>query len=121
MELQSGCPDGPPRGQALRRVVGYRVKAEVEKARAVAKQQPGSFVLGADTIVVVDGIVLGKPRDAADAARMLRLLSGRGHEVITGVCLIGPGWTDFYWRAEPSRAELSRAERSSAQLTARSF
>jgi septum formation protein len=47
-------------------------------------------VLGADTIVVVDEKILGKPRDAADAARMLRLLSGRTHEVITGVCLVGP-------------------------------
>lgn len=45
-------------------------------------------VLGADTAVVVDGKVLGKPVDAEDAARMLRLLSGRTHEVLTGVCLI---------------------------------
>lgn len=61
-----------------------------EKARAVAARRPGDFVLGADTIVVVDGEILGKPRDAEDAARMLRLLSGRSHEVITGVCLIAP-------------------------------
>jgi septum formation protein len=62
-----------------------------EKARVVAQQRPGDFILGADTIVVVDGEILGKPRDTEDAARMLRLLSGRAHEVITGVCLIGPG------------------------------
>lgn len=61
-----------------------------EKALAVARQRPDDFVLGADTIVVVDGQILGKPTDAPDAARMLRLLSGRTHEVITGVCLIGP-------------------------------
>jgi len=48
---------------------------------------PGEVVLGADTIVVIDGQVLEKPRDAADAARMLALLSGREHEVITGICL----------------------------------
>jgi septum formation protein len=64
------------------------------KAQAVAEQHPRDFVLGADTIVVVDGEILGKPRDEYDAARMLRLLSGRGHEVITGVCLIGPDGTE---------------------------
>ncbi len=60
-----------------------------EKARAVLRQQAGKLILGADTIVVVDGEILGKPRDEADAMRMLRLLSGRSHQVITGVCLLG--------------------------------
>jgi len=59
-----------------------------EKALAVSRSCPQDCVLGADTIVVVDEKILGKPRDAADAARMLRLLSGRTHEVITGVCLV---------------------------------
>ena len=62
-----------------------------EKAEAVAGRHsspPDSIVLGADTIVLVDDEVLGKPNDAADAARMLRLLSGRTHQVITGVCLL---------------------------------
>jgi septum formation protein len=45
-------------------------------------------VLGADTIVVVDGVILGKPVDDNDAARMLRLLAGRRHQVVTGVCLV---------------------------------
>jgi len=62
-----------------------------EKALAVFQSRPQDFVLGADTIVVVDDLILGKPRDAGDAMRMLRLLSGRTHEVITGVCLAGPG------------------------------
>lgn len=61
-----------------------------EKARATLLQQAGKLVLGADTIVVVDGEILGKPRDEADAMRMLRLLSGRTHQVVTGVCLVGP-------------------------------
>ncbi len=59
-----------------------------EKARAVWR--PGEYVLGADTIVVIDNRILGKPRDARDAARMLRLLSGRSHRVLTGVCLLTP-------------------------------
>ena len=61
-----------------------------EKALAIFRSDPQSYVLGADTIVVVDEAMLGKPRDAEDAARMLRLLSGRTHAVITGVCLEGP-------------------------------
>jgi septum formation protein len=48
-------------------------------------------VLGADTIVVIDNDVLGKPSDAADAARMLRLLSGREHQVTTAVAVVSPG------------------------------
>ncbi|MFZ0772002.1 MAG: Maf family protein [Candidatus Sulfotelmatobacter sp.] len=60
-----------------------------EKALAVFDSNPQQCVLGADTIVVVDDTILGKPRDAGDAARMLRLLSGRTHAVITGVCLVG--------------------------------
>ena len=60
-----------------------------EKALAVFRTRPHDHVLGADTIVVVDNAILGKPRDPADAARMLRLLSGRTHAVITGVCLVG--------------------------------
>jgi septum formation protein len=61
-----------------------------EKARAIRASVPESIVLGADTIVVARNQVLGKPTDAADAFRMLRLLSNRQHFVITGVCLIGP-------------------------------
>jgi septum formation protein len=60
-----------------------------EKALAVFRERPEDLILGADTIVVVDGEMLGKPCDAEDAARMLRLLSGRTHQVTTGVCLIG--------------------------------
>jgi nucleoside triphosphate pyrophosphatase len=60
-----------------------------EKAEAVFRTRSNDFILGADTVVVIDGIILGKPRDAPDAAHMLRLLSGRTHEVITGVCLMG--------------------------------
>ena len=57
---------------------------------AIFQRRPEDYVLGADTIVVIDDTILGKPRDRNDAARMLRLLSGRIHSVITGVCLAGP-------------------------------
>ncbi len=60
-----------------------------EKALTTFRRHNEETVLGADTIVVVDGEILGKPCDEADALRMLRLLSGRNHQVTTGVCLIG--------------------------------
>ena len=59
-----------------------------EKAWKVWRARQGDVVLGADTIVVVDGAILGKPVDHDDAARMLRLLAGRTHQVVTAVCLI---------------------------------
>jgi septum formation protein len=62
-----------------------------EKALVVWRTRPGDSVLGADTIVVVDEAILGKPVDEKDAARMLRMLSGRVHRVITGVCLVRAG------------------------------
>ena len=68
----------------------YALRLAREKAQTVAARYPQSYVLGADTIVVVDGEVLGKPKDHADAARMLRILSGRSHEVTTAVSLIAP-------------------------------
>jgi septum formation protein len=60
------------------------------KARSVSALYPGAWVLGADTIVVVEGRIFGKPADEAEAIRMLETLSGRTHEVITGICLVGP-------------------------------
>ena len=67
---------------------GYAERLAREKALAVAQLRPQDIVLGADTVVVVDQEILEKPRDASDATRMLRLLSGKTHEVITGVCLV---------------------------------
>ena len=57
-----------------------------EKARAI-HAEPRETVLAADTTVVIDGAMLGKPADAADARRMLRALSGRCHQVLTGICV----------------------------------
>src|SRR6187431_3356815 len=61
------------------------------KAHVAAASHPDAIVLGADTTVVIRGEVLAKPADRADAERMLRLLSGRTHEVLTGVCLSWKG------------------------------
>ena len=69
----------------------YAERLAREKALAVSLQHPHDTVLGADTIVAVDGQLLGKPANSADAARMLHLLSGRDHEVITGICLVVKG------------------------------
>src|SRR6185369_11149327 len=78
--------------------IAYVVRLAREKADAVFAQlsatQPSSNgaaalqVLGADTTVTLDNHILGKPEDAADAARMLRMLSGRTHRVITGVAVV---------------------------------
>lgn len=62
-----------------------------EKASAVARDEPGALVIGCDTIVIIDSDVLGKPRDSADAIRMLGRLAGRQHEVITGVAVAFEG------------------------------
>ena len=59
-----------------------------EKAEAVAVNFPGRYVLGADTTVVIDDLIIAKPVDLDDARRMLRLLSGRWHEVLTGVAIV---------------------------------
>jgi septum formation protein len=70
----------PAAGEAAR---DYVLRVAREKAAAVT----GETVLGADTSVVLDGAILGKPRDEAEARRMLRSLSGRSHQVLTGVCV----------------------------------
>jgi septum formation protein len=62
-----------------------------EKALVVWRSRRADVVLGADTVVVIDHQNLGKPTNADDAARMLRMLSGRVHTVITGVCLVKSG------------------------------
>jgi septum formation protein len=68
-----------------------REKAQAGFALLHEDQREHAVVLGADTEVVLDGEVFGKPRDAADAAAMLRRLSGRTHEVISAVWLVGAG------------------------------
>jgi len=67
---------------------GYARRVAQLKAEGVAPRAPGRVILGADTIVVVDNDVLGKPTSVDDARGMLRRLSGREHEVVTAVCLL---------------------------------
>ena len=63
-------------------------QAALEKARAVARKLVEGIVIGADTIVVYAGEVMGKPKDQSDAIQILKRLSGKKHEVITGVALV---------------------------------
>lgn len=76
------------------------------KARAVAAQHPESLVIGADTEVVLDGVVFGKPADLPAAETMLAKLAGRRHDVLTGVCLIH----------RPMELELTFVERTSVTM-----
>ena len=79
-------PDGQGPEAYARALAERKVAAVVERARA---DREAGFVLGADTIVVIDGAVLNKPQGDDDARRMLRLLQGRTHHVITAVCVRG--------------------------------
>lgn len=65
---------------------GYARRVALLKALAAAEQAEGRLVIAAKTVVLVGGDILGRPRDRDDAKRMLRLLSGREHDVITAVC-----------------------------------
>jgi septum formation protein len=66
------------------------------KARSVADAAGDCPVLGVDTEVVVDGMLLGKPGGATEAEAMLELLSGRTHEVVSGLCLVTPAWEELH-------------------------
>jgi len=66
----------------------YALRVAGEKALDIARRHPGVWILGADTIVEIAGEVLGKPRDTTDGRRMLRLLSGRTHQVMTAFILL---------------------------------
>ena len=88
-----------------------------QKAMAVFRKQPQHHVLGADTIVVIDSAILGKPSDARDAARMLRLLSGRTHSVITGVCLVSPVTGESVSTGTSGRQPATASEKTASETT----
>ena len=82
------------------------------KVDAVASRYQGAAILGADTVVAVDGDILGKPRDDDDARRMLRRLSGRAHTVLTGVTLV----IGAVVRADVAVSEVTIAALSPAEI-----
>jgi septum formation protein len=84
--VPSGVPEPDP--QPNEKMRNYAIRVARLKAEEVARKQRSGIVLAADTIVVLANKVLGKPSDRADAARMLKHLSGRWHEVISGICLL---------------------------------
>ena len=86
--LPSGVDETPLPGESPAR---FARRAAVDKGMHVAVRHPGAFVLSADTIVVAEGRILGKPRDRKEARRMLSLLAGREHRVYTAVCLLCAG------------------------------
>jgi septum formation protein len=104
-EVQSAdVPEIPVKGE---RPLEFAMRVARAKADAIAQLRPEAYVLAADTIVIVDKKILGKPTDAADAARMLRLLSDREHDVTTAVCLVFPQSAERITTQETTRVHFS--------------
>jgi septum formation protein len=82
------------------------------KGREVAERHPDYVVIAADTVVALEGILLGKPDNDEDAMRMLQLLSGRTHQVVTGCCLLLPGGESavFHARTDVRMRTAAREE-----------
>ncbi len=72
----------PPAGMAIEKVPEF-----LARKKAAAVEAPDAFIIAADTVVLLDGKILGKPVDGEDAVQMLRQLSGRTHTVVSGVCI----------------------------------
>lgn len=87
--------EDPPEADAVQ-LVQEHARA---KARSVAGEAGQRPVLGVDTAVVLEGRIYGKPSDAGDAEKMLERLSGKTHAVISGLCLITPGWEELDYEA----------------------
>ena len=84
---------------------GFAQRMAREKAWVARESAPEHVILAADTVVAVDDQILGKPEDAEDAVRMLRMLSGKTHLVITGICLSGSNFEDV--RSETTTVHFS--------------
>ncbi len=88
----------------------YVIRLAREKAEAVAANYPGQMVLGADTTVVVDGQILAKPLDMDDARRMIRMLAGNWHDVLTGIAVVSGNATTGIERTRVKFAPMTDAE-----------
>jgi len=90
---------------------GYAVRVALDKARLAASRAGAGIVIAADTIVVVDDEILGKPADARDAERMLKMLSGKAHRVITGLALMDAATGKTLTRTSITRVWFRRLAR----------
>ncbi|MEK7855313.1 MAG: Maf family protein [Acidobacteriota bacterium] len=89
----------------------YVQRLAATKAEAVAERHPSGLVLGADTTVVIDEQIIGKPIDIADARRMIGMLAGRWHEVLTGVAVVNAGSVQVgLQRTRVKFADMNEAE-----------
>ncbi len=102
--------------EAAESPVQYVERLAQGKAEAAARLYPSRLVLGADTTVVVDGAILGKPRDTEDARRMLKSLRGRWHEVLTGVALVRSVGGEMLRRVAHERTRVRFAKMSEQEI-----
>jgi len=105
-DVAPGFVDETSRGEEPGDLVG---RLAIAKATAVARERTGDVVLGADSVVEVDGAVLGKPSGPADALAMLSRLQGRTHSVLSGVALVRDGGTLVERHVERTRVTMRRA------------
>lgn len=109
-EVSASAIDETPRaGEAPD---AYALRVAEEKAGAAAARHPGAMILAADTVVVAGGQILGKPIDAEDARRMLSLLAGTTHDVLTAVVLAG----NWQTRSELVRTRVAFGQLSQAEI-----
>ena len=113
--VQSSCVEEiVPEGLTAEETVVYLAKLKAEEVAQRLKTSTDSqktVVIGADTVVVLDGEIMGKPKDCDDCIRMISLLSGRQHEVYTGVAIVVKGQTEsFYQRTAVRFLDLTKEE-----------
>ena len=94
----------------------YVLRLAKIKAETVAANHENAFVLGADTIVVIDNQIIGKPKDFDDARRMLKMLSGNWHEVLTGVALVKVSEGNSEIRVDLQRTRVKFAEMNDEEI-----